>query len=131
MTDDAWMAQIVADAEPLSEVPGVRAIALDEHYDAMRSVRAVNVADSNNRPLYAALKRMSRGTARFFSGTCAKGELTGAYTGAFWRDNNGERVGRMYFFFGAADQLDQMRTKAEGILAEYRAVMEAHSERLI
>jgi hypothetical protein len=69
---------------------------------------------------------MSRGQARFFSGTCRKGELHGAYTGAFWRDSGGIRHGRMYFLFGPADQSDWMRKEAEKILGRYQAVMESH-----
>jgi hypothetical protein len=95
----------------------------------LRSVRAIGVTDGDGRPMYTALRRLRRDQARFFVGTCSKGDgLHGAYAGAFWRDARGRRSGRMFFFFGSTDQLDQMRTKAEEVLAEYRSTMESHGQ---
>jgi hypothetical protein len=65
MTDAAWLAGIVAEAEPPSDVPsGVRAIYLDDYAEALRSVRVVGASDGDNQPVYASLKRMRPGSSQ-------------------------------------------------------------------
>ena len=68
---------------------------------------------------------MSLGEARFFTGVCRKGELVGSYTGAFWRNNAGQRHGKLFLYLGTKQSLDWMKAQTEKILRKYEALMES------
>jgi hypothetical protein len=127
MTDDAWMAGIIAEAEPLDEKPEVRAICFDQYSDTLRLCRTIGATDTDGEPVFAALQRMNKGEARFFSGTGRKGALACAYTCAVWHNNIGERQAKSFIYFGTRGMLDWMTTQAEGILRQYQALMEANN----
>ena len=80
MTDDDWMADVIAEAEPLDAKPEVPY----GHWPQRRS--------------------------------CL---LACAYMCAAWRNGAGERLGKLFIYFGTQETLDWMTTQAEGILRQF------------
>jgi hypothetical protein len=130
MTDAAWIARVIAAAEPLEDHPAVSAISFDYFADVLRFVRFLGIRDEySGRPLWKELKCQARGDARLMSGLCSQGEnLAGAYTMSVCREYDGRRYARLCWWLGPPEQADWMQRKAEALLGQYRDTLAKRGE---